>query len=287
MKPCVKITIVTPSYNQGQFIGETIESIVTQDYAEFEYFIVDGKSTDNSLDVISRYKDHIDCLICEPDKGQTDAINKGLLKASGELFSWVNSDDILLPNCLKMVGSYYAEMDQPDIITANVLYIDELGIIKRCLNMKNQSRFFFSKGVWYAAAPVVFFNRRKVIEYGCLNDNLQLCMDLDLWMKFFRYNAKVVHIPYYLGCFRVHSKSKGEMAKQALGEMPSEREILYRNEFPHLTRSQMILWRDIYRARQILNLCYMKEVFAQAIIGNSHWKNSLNNKWIFNAGNRV
>jgi glycosyltransferase involved in cell wall biosynthesis len=287
MKSPVSITIVTPSYNQGQFIGETIESIVTQDYPECEYFIIDACSSDNSATVISRYKESIDWWLCEPDNGQADAINKGLMKASGELFAWVNSDDILLPNCLTIVNSYFSEKKHPDIITGNILYIDEHGFIKRFLNMKKQSRFFLSKGVWYAAAPVVFFNTKKLIEYGCLNASLRLCMDLDVWIRFLVQNAKVVHIPHYLGCFRIHTTSKGQIAIHTSNDVQLEREMLYRNAFPILTVSENKFWRNIYRAKQLVNLCYIKEIFAKMSIGNAHWKKAINNRLIFHSWTRA
>lgn len=97
-KPWPKISIVTPSFNQGQYIEETIRSILLQGYPNLEYIVIDGGSTDGAVDVIRKYEKWLTYWVSEPDKGQADAINKGLERCTGEIFNWINSDDILLPN---------------------------------------------------------------------------------------------------------------------------------------------------------------------------------------------
>src|SRR5438045_443911 len=96
-----KVSIITPSYNQGQFIEETILSVLNQTYQNVEYIVIDGGSTDNTLDVVNKYKDKIDVIISEKDNGQSDAINKGFKIAKGELIGWLNSDDALYPYCVE------------------------------------------------------------------------------------------------------------------------------------------------------------------------------------------
>src|ERR1035437_8370385 len=106
------ITIVTPSFNQGQFIEETILSVLNQTYKNIQYIIVDGGSTDQTMDVVNKYKDKIDIIINEKDDGQTDAINKGFKLAKGELVGWINSDDMLYPECVEKIVELYIE--KPD-----------------------------------------------------------------------------------------------------------------------------------------------------------------------------
>ena len=130
-----KISIVTPSYNQGKFLRETIESVLNQDYPNLEYFIVDGGSTDNSVDIIREYEDRIDWWVSEKDKGQSDAINKGFKRASGELLCWVNSDDVLLSDCLSKVAYRYINNGKPELIHTNFLYMDQNGIITRMIRI--------------------------------------------------------------------------------------------------------------------------------------------------------
>jgi glycosyltransferase involved in cell wall biosynthesis len=96
-----KITIVTPSYNQGEFLEETINSVLGQSYPNLEYFVVDGNSTDQSLQILEKYSSRLTWWISEADKGQSDAINKGLKRATGDIITWINSDDLLFPGHLK------------------------------------------------------------------------------------------------------------------------------------------------------------------------------------------
>ena len=102
-----KISIVIPSYNQGQFLEETILSIINQQYPNLELFVVDGGSNDNSVDIIKKYKSHISWWVSEKDKGQSEAINKGFARASGEIISWLCSDDLLTQDSLKVVSTHF------------------------------------------------------------------------------------------------------------------------------------------------------------------------------------
>ena len=104
---CPRITIITPSLNQGEFLEDTILSILNQNYPNLEYFIVDGGSTDNSVDIIKKYEHRIDWWVSEPDRGQSHAINKGLERATGDIINWINSDDLLFPGALQRVASCY------------------------------------------------------------------------------------------------------------------------------------------------------------------------------------
>ena len=102
-----RITIITPSLNQGEFLEDTIHSILNQNYPNLEYFIVDGGSTDNSVDIIKKYEHRINWWVSEPDRGQSHAINKGLVRATGDIINWINSDDLLFPGALQRVASCY------------------------------------------------------------------------------------------------------------------------------------------------------------------------------------
>src|SRR4030066_2441490 len=119
-----KISVITPSYNQGQFIEETIISVIGQKYPELEYIIIDGGSTDNSTAIIRKYERDLAYWISEKDSGQSEALNKGFKKASGDIVCWINSDDLLLPGSLKIVAEYFWKHPDVMFINGNTLRID-------------------------------------------------------------------------------------------------------------------------------------------------------------------
>ena len=104
-----RISIVTPSFNQGKYIEQTIQSVLSQNYPNLEYIIIDGGSTDGTVEIIKKYEQQLTYWISEPDKGQTDAINKGFAKCTGEIFNWINSDDYYSPNSLHIVAEVFSE----------------------------------------------------------------------------------------------------------------------------------------------------------------------------------
>ena len=120
-----KITIVTPSYNQGQFLEETIRSVILQGYKNLEYIVIDGGSTDNSLEIIHKYQDYLTYWVSEPDEGQAEAINKGFNLATGDIFAFLNSDDVYLPETLAKVGKFFAESSQIDFLCGQTEFINQ------------------------------------------------------------------------------------------------------------------------------------------------------------------
>ena len=125
-----KISIITPSYNQGEFLERTILSVIEQNYPNLEYIIIDGGSTDGSVDIIQKYADKLAYWISEKDNGQTHAINKGFKKATGEIVAWLNSDDELCEGALMAVASVFMEHDEADFVFGNQYSIDSNGKIK-------------------------------------------------------------------------------------------------------------------------------------------------------------
>ena len=124
MKKLPKISIVTPSFNQGQFIERTNQSVLDQEYSNLEYIIIDGGSTDNSVEIIKKYNKYLSYWISEPDNGQTHALNKGIIKATGEIFSFLNSDDMYMPDVLKIVGEFFNENPDKSVLCGGFREID-------------------------------------------------------------------------------------------------------------------------------------------------------------------
>lgn len=255
-----RITIVTPSFNQAKYLPETIESVIKQDYPNLEYIIIDGGSTDGSVDVIKRYERHLAYWVSEKDSGQSEAINKGFKKATGELFTWVNSDDVLLPGSLQTVAEYYGKCNQPDIITGNVVYIDDKGRITRFLRLPRQSRFFFFRGVWHASAPAIFFKSSLFQSVGGVHVHYHLCMDFDLWMRMMNKGARIVHTPRFLGGYRWHHEAKtAQYLAARTSKIPPERERICRENLREYSERKVLFWRKIYKLYQLLNLNYLRE----------------------------
>jgi glycosyltransferase involved in cell wall biosynthesis len=274
-----RITIVTPSLNQGRYIRETIESIITQDYPNLEYFIIDGGSTDGSVDIIREYEDQVDYWVSENDRGQSDAIMKGSARATGELFAWVNSDDVLLPGCLTAIAENYLQNQKPDIVTANVTYMDDDGKITRYVRLPQQSRFFFFRGIWHASAPAVFFKTSLFHAAGGVNPDYHLCMDLDLWMKMMKKGARVAHISQYLGAFRWHANAKTVISiDKQTAALSSERTVILKENITGFSIRKVLFWRKVYKLYQIANLNYLREYLScRSVKGKLWWQ-------IFRAG---
>lgn len=261
MSKLPKITIVTPSFNQGNFIRETIESILSQNYDNLEYFIIDGGSTDNTLEIIEEYSNQINYWVSEKDKGQSDAINKGVSRATGELFAWVNSDDILLPNCLQKIAECYLQNERVDIIHSNSVYIDSRSCINKMVRVPKQTLFFANHGVWSIPQPSVFYKTETFKRVGYLNEQYQLSMDLDLWMRFVRSKCTICYIPQYLGAFRWQEQSKSTLSIQKMGKKYSENpecKIIFNIYLPNTNEFTRKMWRQIWRCYQVINMNYLR-----------------------------
>ena len=259
-KNCPRITIVTPSYNQGLFLQRTVESILSQNYPNLEYFIVDGGSTDNSVDIIREYEGKIDWWVSENDDGQSEAINKGFSKATGELLCWVNSDDVLLPYALERVARAYKEKFDVDIITGNIIYIDRSDLIVRCIKVPRMRWFFYRFGVGYFAAPAVFFKKELFEKVGKLDVNLHLSMDIDVWHKFRLEEVNIFHVKEYLGGFRVHAHSKtGDFRQKEPKAFENPETTFIRTQYiPHVSKRTIKIFRVIFKLWQVFNLNYLR-----------------------------
>jgi len=277
-----RISVVTPSLNQGSFIEETIQSILNQTYTNFEYIIIDGGSTDGSVNLIKRYEDKLTYWISEPDKGQADAINKGFKRATGEVLCWVNSDDVLFPASLEVIAKCYVKKDEPEIIHAWGVYINHGGKITRLIRVPRQKRFFFFAGIWVVPAPTVFFKASSIWKVGGLDVRLRLSMDLDLWVRMMKARARVEIVHKYLGAFRWHSSSKTSISLKEKGsrklENPESSKILD-EVLPNFPERRRRRWRTVWwRLYQLMNLNYARSYFETQRVKGKHWKDVFGNE---------
>lgn len=207
-----KISIVTASFNQGHFIEETIQSVLGQNYSNLEYIIIDGGSTDNSVEVIKKYENQITYWVSEPDNGQSDAINKGLKLATGDVVAWLNSDDIFLDGALLAMGKAFADNAGADIVYGDVVNFSPDGVKTKVENHFELLDFMSRVSIHQ---PGVFWKRALNEQYGYLDESFYYLMDYELWMRVFL-NAKSVRIDKEICLFRVHDNAKTTNNPQGL-----------------------------------------------------------------------
>ena len=203
-----RITIVTPSFNQGKFIERTIESVLGQNYPQLEYIVVDGDSTDETLDILKRYGDRLQ-WISEKDSGQSEAINKGFLMAKGEIVAWLNSDDVYLPGALETVARYFAAHPDVMMIYGEGYMIDQDDKVKMRFPF-TEPRFDLWKLIYYGdyiLQQSTFFRRSLFDSIELLDEALHYGMDWDLFIRIGK-RFRVDYIPEYLGCIREHGEAK-------------------------------------------------------------------------------
>lgn len=211
----IKVTIVTPSFNQGQFIEETILSVLNQTYKNIQYIIVDGGSLDQTMQVVNEYKDQIDIVIHEPDQGQTDAINKGFKLAKGELVGWINSDDVLYPNCVEKIVAKYLKCPNGAIFYNKYNdRIDSNSLIIESYKKNIVSRDYLLNINYDVIQQGSFYNKNFVHEIGYLNIENQYCMDLDLWFRLLKLGPIYNVSDKATAAFRIWEETKTSKGKE-------------------------------------------------------------------------
>ena len=230
MQSIPKISIITPSLNQGAFIEETILSVLTQQYENLEYIIVDGLSKDQTLTILEKYSEKIK-WISEKDTGQTNAINKGLRMATGDIIGYINSDDILLPNAITTVAKTFTENPDAMWATGKSLIINEQGDSIRKLitvykNMHLRMHNFQSLLVAdYISQPATFWRHEVIEQIGYLDEKLHYVMDYEYWLRTYQ-KFKPIFINADLAGFRVHHSSKTTEGSHTQRYLDEEKKII-------------------------------------------------------------
>lgn len=214
------ISVITPSFNQAQFLGQTLDSILGQQYPRLETLVFDGGSTDGSIDVLRKYSDRITYWESEPDRGPAHAINKGFARATGEIVGWVNSDDLLATDALWEVARAFANDPELDMLYANALYIDEQNKLFLADHGTHRTAFYRGEiqptkripAYWlYVHAvpqPTVFFRRSLLEACGPLDEQYHFIFDFELFWRFVRKARKVQKLERTQAFYRIHAASK-------------------------------------------------------------------------------
>ncbi len=205
------VSIVTPSYNQARFLEETIQSVLSQDYQPLEYIIVDGGSSDGSVEIIRRYADRLAWWVSEADRGQTEAINKGFARARGEIFAWLNSDDTYLPGAVAEAVACLQAHPQAGMVYGDANLVNEHGEIVGKFPAAQTDYRRLRRGYVHIPQQTAFFRAELWRKVGPLDPTFYFAMDYDLWVRL----AKVSSL-YYSGRlwanFRLHSSGKSVTA---------------------------------------------------------------------------
>jgi len=200
------VSIVTPSYNQRQYLEDTLCSVLNQDYPRIEYIVIDGGSTDGSQEVIQRYTDRLAYWTSEPDRGQADAINKGLRRATGEIVAWLNSDDLYMAGAVKEAVEALIANPEVGMVYADGLMIDATSQLLdthryRTYDVLDLSCFDV------LLQPTVFMRREVLEEVGYLGEDYHLMLDHELWIRIVsRY--PILHVPTIWAVERIHADAK-------------------------------------------------------------------------------
>jgi glycosyltransferase involved in cell wall biosynthesis len=201
-----RVSVITPSYNQAQYLEETIQSVLRQDYPQVEYILVDGGSDDGSLEIIHRYAPQLAWWVSEPDRGQAEAINKGLSRASGEIVAWLNSDDVYLPGAIREAVDILEENPEIGMVFGDAISIDSQG------NPLNELKF----GDWgldelmgfrMICQPAVFMRREAQRQAGPLDSSYHYLLDHHLWIRL-ALQAPLRHAARKWACARQHPGAK-------------------------------------------------------------------------------
>jgi glycosyltransferase involved in cell wall biosynthesis len=215
-KSCPRISIITPSYNQGIYLEATVRSVLLQKYPELEFIIIDGGSTDNSVDIIRKYERWIKYWVSEPDDGQAYAIDKGIRKATGDILAWLNSDDVLCPGALHKVAEQYVRMPEVDLVYGDCDMIDQSGNVFSRFNVRAGGIIELLEEN-FISQPSAFFSRRALEKTGGLDRGLNYAMDYDLWIRIFLKKMHVYYLPITLSQFRYHDTSKSGLKSVRFG----------------------------------------------------------------------
>jgi glycosyltransferase involved in cell wall biosynthesis len=210
------VSIVTPSLNSGQFLEQAIRSVIDQDYGLIEYIVMDGGSVDNSVEVIQRHDSEIAFWISEPDAGQSEAINRGWQKSTGDILAWLNADDAYIAGAISQVVRAFRNNPKVDIVTADCTLIDESNQYIKDLPSSNFRIGALLTGNSFPQ-PGVFCRRSWIENVGWLEDNLNYIFDWALWLKLWLNGATFMHWPTTVARFRIRKSSKTGLASIGRG----------------------------------------------------------------------
>ena len=277
------VSIITPSFNQAEFIEETINSVLSQDYPNIEYLIVDGGSTDGTVETIRKYADRLAWWVSEPDEGQSDAINKGIKRAKGEIIAWLNSDDIYLAGTIKKAVSALTADPELGMVYADQNSITANGKVFNTIRYK-QFELVDLLAMQIIGQPTAFMRRGILKKAGELSKDYSYLMDHHLWIRMFK-QAGCKYVPNVWASARFHSGAKNvgmaegfvEDAQKILSFVEDNNELkrLIKENRRYITAGQQTFcahyWLDSGKPGKALK-SYWKAFTSKPGMALKHWK---------------
>ena len=255
-----KISIVIPSYNKAEYIRYTLESIMSQDYSNLEIIIQDGGSRDGTKEIIKEFGEKnpgFVLLFSEKDKGQLDAINKGLTHANGEIVTWINSDDLLMPGALEAAAQEWKAAPDLALLSAECIRIGPANEFLFWHSVPRQSKWFAERGVIYIDQPGTFWRRNFFKEPKIIDNQLNGLMDQDLWYRIVLGGGRTKHIDKATAAFRYHPKSKTTNIQDVFRK---EAAILRKRYCPERhSVPRYAIW--VYRIWKFINGAYIRKLW--------------------------
>ena len=269
------ISLITPSYNQGRFIERTIRSVLDQSYAASEYWIFDGGSTDETVDILKRYSSQLQWT-SEPDGGQAAAVNKGLRAASADIIGWLNSDDIYYPETLARVAALFRDHPNIDVIYGAANHIDVADQVIEAYPTEPWSvaRLYET---CFLCQPAVFFRRSVMDRWGYLDESLNYCMDYEYWLRLAHGGAQFHHEPRMLAGSRFYLETKtlgarvrvhkeiNEMLRGKFGQTPMTWILGYSH----------VVTDDTFGISRTQRRCHVIAVALTALVSSLRWNGKI------------
>ncbi len=254
-----KITIVTPSFNQAEYLAATIQSVLAQRDEIHEYFVLDGGSTDGSVGIIEKYAGQIDYWISEKDSGQADAIRQGFRRATGDVLAWLNSDDLLLPGAIAAIRDRFARFPETQVVTGHYCQVDADGRLLRCMWIPRMRQGWIRWGVTRICQPSTFFRRELYESIGGLDPRWRCVLDTELWCRMLRQQCNWHVLPRYVAARRYHPQTKGSTLTDQYRRERHELARLYPEYRPGMLKRTIGRWT--FRGYQCCNPQFWRSNF--------------------------
>ena len=250
----MRITVVTPSFNQAPYLEATLRSVLHQGYDDLEYLVLDGGSTDGSREIIARYADRLAYWRSRPDGGQAAAIAEGFSRATGDVLYWLNSDDVLLPGALQHAARAFRQRPEVGLVTGDCVLVDGRGRVVGLRRKWRPARFFIARGMTYFSQTATFFRRDAYERAGGIDPELHCVMDDELWVRMARAGVRMARLDRRVAAFRLHPESKGGSWRGRYAEEIAA--LTRRGVYPRGARRAVL--GNLYRSIQLASGNYLR-----------------------------